>query len=299
VGVLADESAELVGLGLLGDGDAAGVEVGLQAGVGPGVDSLVEGLLCGEGSLVGGLGILVAGLRGGGTVSGGSRGRSGRSVVENLGTVLANKSTELLGLRALGNVDTMGIAELLELRLTPGVDELVCQGGVGLLGGSCSASLGLLSLEVGNAGVAADGSNQLVTGGGLRSGDAVGVEPLLEVGLGPGVVEPVARVVGSLANLLSDRVIVLADLSQKSVALARLGNRDAVVIAEGLELAVGPAVKNPVLGAEPGILSLVLRLVPQTLDLVDERVLGSSGAVLGVDALLLEVGVQLLVSQSR
>lgn len=62
------------------------------------------------------------------------------------------------------------------------------------------------------------------------------------------------------------------------------------MVAESLELAVGPAVEHPVLGAEPSVLGLVLGLVPQTLDLREERILGSSGTVLGLDALLLQVG---------
>lgn len=70
--------------------------------------------------------------------------------------------------------------------------------------------------------------------------------------------------------------------------------RNAMVIAESLELAVGPAVQDPVLGALPSVLGLVLSLVPEALDLIDERILGSGGAVLGLDALLLKVVVQLL-----
>ena len=67
-----------------------------------------------------------------------------------------------------------------------------------------------------------------------------------------------------------------------------------MVIAERLELAVSPAVEDPVLGAQPSVLGLVLRLIPESLDLVDERVFGGSGAVLGLDTLLLEIVVQLL-----
>ena len=69
---------------------------------------------------------------------------------------------------------------------------------------------------------------------------------------------------------------------------------DTMAVAEGLELTVGPAVEHPVLGADPGVVGLVFRLVPITLNLIDERILGSSGAILGLDALLLQVAVQLL-----
>ena len=64
---------------------------------------------------------------------------------------------------------------------------------------------------------------------------------------------------------------------------------DAMTITERLELAIGPRVQNPILHVEPRAVSLVLRLIPDTLDLVDERVLGGTGRVLGLDTLLLQV----------
>jgi len=70
--------------------------------------------------------------------------------------------------------------------------------------------------------------------------------------------------------------------------------RNAMVIAESLELAVGPGVQNPVLDAGPGLLSLVLRLVPVGLDLADEVIAAGLGRILGLDALLLQVGVELV-----
>lgn len=224
VSVLADKSTELVGLGLVRNRDTAGVEVGLQARLGPRVHGLVESLLGRDRSLVSSLGIVVAGLGSGSTVGRSSRGRGRGSVIEDLSTVLADKGTKLLGLGTLGNGNAVCVAELLELRLAPGVDELVGQSSIGLLGASSGTSLLLLSLEVGEARVAADRGDQLVTRGRLRGRDSVGVEPFLEVRLGPGVVQPVARVVGGLANLLGNGVVVLADLGEESVALAGLGN---------------------------------------------------------------------------
>jgi hypothetical protein len=138
--------------------------------------------------------------------------------------VLADKSTELLGLGTLRNGDVVGIAELLELGLAPGIDKLVGESGIRLLGASSGTGLLLLGLEVSETRVAADSGNQLVTSGGLGSRDAMGVEPLLEVGLGPGVVKPVTGIVGSLANLLTDRLPVLTDLGDKGVTLAGLRN---------------------------------------------------------------------------
>jgi hypothetical protein len=138
--------------------------------------------------------------------------------------MLADESTELLRLGTLGNGDAVAIAELLELRLVPGVNKLVSQSGVGLLGASRGTGLLLLSLEVGEARVTADRSDQLVASSGLRSRDAVRVKPLLELRFGPGVVKPVARIVGRLANLLGNRVPVLANLGEEGVTLAGLGN---------------------------------------------------------------------------
>lgn len=66
-----------------------------------------------------------------------------------------------------------------------------------------------------------------------------------------------------------------------------------MTIAEGLELAVGPAVQNPVLDIGPGGLSLVLRLVPVALHLADERIAAGLGGILGLDTLLLEIAIKL------
>jgi hypothetical protein len=136
--------------------------------------------------------------------------------------VLANKSTELIELDTLGNLDAVLVAELLELRLAPGVDKLVGESRICLLGARGRTSLLLLGLEGGKARVAANRGDQLVTSAGLRSGDSVSVEPLLEIRFGPGIIEPVARVGGSLASLLGNCVKVLANLGQESVTLAGL-----------------------------------------------------------------------------
>ena len=46
-----------------------------------------------------------------------------------------------------------------------------------------------------------------------------------------------------------------------------------MVIAERLELALSPSVENPILDAGPSRLSLVLRLIPGILNLIDEQIL--------------------------
>ena len=70
----------------------------------------------------------------------------------------------------------------------------------------------------------------LTYGSGLRSGNAMGIKPLLEVRLGPGLVQPVTRVGSSLASLLSDGLVARAGLLEKGITLAGLGNCDKVSI---------------------------------------------------------------------
>ena len=99
--VLADERAELIGLGRMRDRNATGIEIGLEASLGPGVDCLVESILDGQRSVVGRLGVLVAGLGGSSTERRSGRGRGG--VTKELSAVLADKRAELVQLGALGD----------------------------------------------------------------------------------------------------------------------------------------------------------------------------------------------------
>jgi len=164
VTVLADESTELIGLGGLGNGNSAGVKVCLQSAVGPSRNGLVESLLSSQGGIVGGLGILVASLAGSSSV--GTGGSSTDGITEERGAALANKSAELVGLGALGNGDTVLVGKLLELRLAPGVNDLVGQSGIGSIGTGGSRRSLVLRLQVGDARVAADRGDELVTSGG-------------------------------------------------------------------------------------------------------------------------------------
>lgn len=68
--------------------------------------------------------------------------------------------------------------------------------------------------------------------------------------------------------------------------------RNIVLVAESLELALGPRVQDPVLDVEVGILSLVTSLVPFALNLRDQRVLVGLGGGLGLDALSLQILLQ-------
>lgn len=54
----------------------------------------------------------------------------------------------------------------------------------------------------------------------------MGIEPLLQVRLGPGLIQPVTRVGGSLASLLSDGLIAGTGLLEEGITLAGLGNCD-------------------------------------------------------------------------
>lgn len=91
---------------------------------------------------------------------------------------------------------------------------------------------------------------------------------------------------GTLRNVSN----VLGILKKIVVTLTR----DTVLVSKGLELAVGPAVEDPVLGAGPRVLGSVLSLIPRVLDLSNKRVLVGLGALLGLDALLLEVSRELV-----
>jgi hypothetical protein len=49
--------------------------------------------------------------------------------------------------------------------------------------------------------------------------------------------------------------------------------RNAVFVAESLELTVGPGIEDPVLDSDPALLSLVAGLIPRSLDLGNQRIL--------------------------
>lgn len=193
---------------------SASVQITLQAAVGPGVHNLIKGVLS---RLGGGIG----GLRRGGTDVGSSSAKSrsssaGDGVTHDLGPVLADKSAQLVELRALRNclvlvtisllvcnnrrtIDAVLVAELLELRLAPRVNELVSQGSISVLGGLLGALALLLHAQVSETRVAANRGDKFITlllglaiirislvratySGGLRRRESMSVEPLLQVG---------------------------------------------------------------------------------------------------------------------
>jgi hypothetical protein len=189
--------------------------------------------------VVGGLGVVVAGGRGGGAVSAGS-------LVLDIGTcktsgVLAGKSGELVTLATLGNGNAVLVEPLLDLAVRPALKELVREallGVRGLLGGRVVLLVGFLSS---NVGVTTDGGDERVTVAGLGNRDATLVAPGLQIRVRPLSVEPVAGVGGGLAGLVRSGLVVGADGGEKRVASARARVGDSVVVAERLELRLGPA----------------------------------------------------------
>ena len=188
------------------------------------------------------LSVVVAGRRGGGAICGCSgvldvvAGESRR--------VLACKTDELVALAALGHLDTVPVAPLLDLAITPAVEELVAQG---LLstgsrgrrggGGGCS--------RVGSdTSIAAKRGDHLVAVVGLRVRDTTLIEPSLEVRVGPGLVDPVTGVRSGLASLVRRRLEVGADSLEERIAGAWGRIWHAMVVEEGLELGLSPATQS-------------------------------------------------------
>lgn len=221
-------------------------DLGGRAGRGSGSISGDAELLLNQvgvvGEAVSGLGSSAVDVRSSGTVGRGSS--SGSRVTIETGAVLAGKCEKLVALGALGNLDAVLVGPLLDLRVGPRVKKSVAQALLG--GGSRRGGLGIdaLGALTCKARLAAEASNERVASRGLGNVVAALVEPSLEVRVGPGSVEPVTRVVGSLRGLVGNRLVVLADSLQKGVTLARLRNRNAVLVGESLELRIRPAAKR-------------------------------------------------------
>lgn len=65
-----------------------------------------------------------------------------------------------------------------------------------------------------------------------------------------------------------------------------------MLVSKGLELALSPGVEDPVADAGPGLLGIILGLVPVGLDLLDEAVLGGLSLAGGLGASGLQEGAQ-------
>ena len=189
--------------------------------------------------VVSSLSVVVAGRRGGSTVSAGSLVLN--VVARKTGRVLASESSKLVALATLGNGDAVLVEPLLDLAVRPAVEKLVGKALLsrgGLLGGGVVLLVGLLSS---NVRVTTDGSDQRVTVAGLGNGNATLIAPGLQVRVGPLGVEPLAGVGGGLAGLVCHGLVVGAGSREQRVASAGLGVGNAVVVEEGLELRLSPA----------------------------------------------------------
>ena len=189
---------------------------------------------------VGGLGSSAVDVGSGSAVGRGSSGGCGVTIKTS--TVLAGKSNQLVTLGALGNLDAVLVGPLLDLRVRPRVQKGIAQTLLSSGGGSRGLGVNTLGVLAREAGLAAEVGDERVTGRGLRDVVATLIEPRLEVRVGPGSVKPVTGVVGSLRSLLSDGLVVLANGLQKGVALAGLRDGNAVLVSEGLQLRLGPAI---------------------------------------------------------
>jgi hypothetical protein len=156
--------------------------------------------------------------------------------------VFAGKSKELVALGTLGNLDTVAVSPLLDLAVGPRVEKSVAKARLSGGGGRRDLSVGALGVQAGETRLAAEAGNERVAGGGLGNVVATLIEPSLDVRVRPRRVEPVTGVGGGLAKLVGGGLVVLADGLEERVTLAGLGNGNAVLVGESLELRVGPSV---------------------------------------------------------
>jgi len=145
-------------------------------------------------------------------------------------------------LGTLGNLDVVLVKELLESGVIPGADDLVSQGRRGASGRGRGRGKLVGRTVGGGVGVAADRRNELVAGTCLRYWYTALIEPSLQVGVRPRLVDPVTRVSGGLASLVSCLLVVGAGSREERVASARAWVGDVVVVEERLELRLSPAV---------------------------------------------------------
>lgn len=155
--------------------------------------------------------------------------------------MLAREGNQFVALAALGHLDAVRVTPFLDLGVGPRVEELVGEVLVCLLCLGRGVVKRGLELNGRKTRVAADGGDQLVTRARLRDVIAAFVEPGLEIRFGPGVIEPVARIVGMLVDLVGRGLVIGANGLEERVAFAWLGNGDAVLVSKSLQLGVGPA----------------------------------------------------------
>lgn len=162
------------------------------------------------------LGDVAANIRGSSTVGGSTRRRKGAdasrgAVTIQTGTVLAGESKQLVALGSLRNLDAVLVSPLLDLAVRPGIKKCVTETLLSSSGRRRGLSVCILGVQAGKAGLAANVGNQSVASRGLGNFVAALVEPSLEVRVRPGLVQPVAGVVGRLLGLLSSALVTSTD----------------------------------------------------------------------------------------
>lgn len=188
---------------------------------------------------ISGSSVLVASL--GGSSAIGRLNGGGSRVTIKTSTVLASKSKELITLGALRNLDTVLVSPGLDLAVRPGVEKRVTEAllSSGSRGGNLS--IRTLGIQAGKARLTTETGNKRVASGGLGSRVTTLIEPGLDVRVGPRGIEPFAGVCSSLAELVGSGLVVFTDGPQERVALARLRDRNAILVGKSLELRVRPA----------------------------------------------------------
>ena len=133
-------------------------------------------------------------------------------------------------------------------------------------------------------------SSKLVTLATLGNGDAVLVEPLLDLAVRPALKKLVRKALLGRGGLLGGGVVLLVgfassnvrvttDGGNERVTVAGLGNRDATLVAPGLQVRVGPLSVEPLARVGSGLAGLVGHRLVVGADSREQRV---ASAGLGV-----------------
>ena len=178
-------------------------------------------------------------------------------------------------------------------------------------GGGSAVSAGSLVLDVvarKTSRVLASESSKLVTLATLGNGDAVLVEPLLDLAVRPAVKKLVGKALLSRGGLLGGRIVPLVGLlssdvrvatdgSDERVTVAGLRDGNTTLIAPSLQVRVGPLSVEPRARVGSGLAGLVCHGLVVGADSREQRV---TSARLGVgDAVVVEEGLELRLSPAR
>ena len=220
---------ELVTLAVLRTGNTTGIKESLQAAITPRGHNIVGN----------GAGSIDNGGRGGGVSAGNTSSsssvhgsnRGGEGITSKLSLVLTSEGEELIAFAILRVVNAVLVQPLLQLAIRPSLE--------GLLSDLVPC---ILPLERSLTGVAADGSNKLITVVPLRNRVAVLITPLLQIASRPLGIDPVTRVLGSLTSLGGNSLIVATSSGEKSITVPRLRARDVVIVKKRLELRSSPTI---------------------------------------------------------